>query len=303
MKPVIVIFDEAPHFLDHLAPLAIWLGIPLLVISFKDYTLVKEYYPEAECYFAKGKELVLTELLKKYDLILYSTFNRKAFEKEVGKDIKTVFVPHGNSDKDVRKDFQDEEMVFIYGQRMYDFLGPKNYITVGNYRKKYFAKKKYASPLSFTLKQKTILYAPSLGSFNPEVLRVPHYLNLVIKPHPFFERERRGLFTSISLKANIQVLEDYPLVYPLLEEVDVYLGDISSLGYDFLSCDKPLFFIGEEPLYSHRFGFRILEDIYKEIEGNSDSHQKERQDGYAYTFAPVPSKEHVYARLREYCES
>ncbi len=303
MKPAIVVFDEAPHFLDHLAPLAIWLDMPLLIPSFKDYSLVKEYYPEADCHFIDFKELVLTELLKTYDLLLYSTASRKAFEKEVGTAIKTVFVPHGNSDKDVRKEIQEEEMAFIYGQRMHDFLRPKNYITVGNYRKEYFAHKKYPSPLQFARKQKTILYAPTLESFHPEILDVPDHLNLVIKPHPFFARERSGFLATIPLKDNIQVLEEYPLVYPLLKEVDIYVGDISSLGYDFLACDKPLFFIGKEPLYSHCFGHRISKDIYKEIEKNSDSYQKARQEAYAYTFAPVPSKKSVYESLKKYYEA
>ena len=48
MKAAVVLFDDAPHFLDHLAPLAIWLGLPLLTPSVQDYDIIQKYYPEAD---------------------------------------------------------------------------------------------------------------------------------------------------------------------------------------------------------------------------------------------------------------
>lgn len=311
LKAALVVFDEAPHFLDHLAPLAIFLDLPLLLPSFKDYELVLTYYPEAKVHFVRGEELVLEQLLKKYNMLLYSTFNRRAFEKEVGAcKLKTVFVPHGNSDKSAHIPlFQEEEKAFIYGARMRDFFQAEKAFVIGNYRKAYFEKKQYPSPLRFEKKQPTILYAPSLGSFHEEILEVPEHFNLVIKLHPLFERERRGLLARLPRKPHIQILEDYPLVYPLLKEIDLYVGDISSVGYDFLAFNKPLVFIeGEGPLFSHRFGRVVTRQglwsgIEEALEKDTALYETERKEGYEYTFAEPASLKAVYEALRCYYEN
>lgn len=315
LKAAIVVFDEAPHFIDHLAPLAIWLDLPLLLPSYKDYELVRHYYPEAEVQFVRGDELVLSALLEKYELLLYSTFNRKAFEEEFRRfkqpreKLKTVFVPHGNSDKEAHIPlFQEEEMALIYGLRMQDFFQAKRFITVGNWRKDYFQKKKYPSPLKFTKTKPTVLYAPTLGSFHQEILEVPEDYNLIIKLHPLFERDNGLLVEELKRHPQICVLEEYPLVYPLLEEVDLYVGDISSVGYDFLAFNKPLVFIEDTPLYSHRFGravrrAKVWQGIEEALLKDQKGYEKERREGYAYTFASSPTKESVLGALRHYYEN
>ncbi len=40
---------------------------------------------------------------------------------------------------------------------------------------------------------------------------------------------------------NVVLIEDFPLVYPLLAATDIYLGDVSSIGYDFLMFNRPMF--------------------------------------------------------------
>ena len=39
------------------------------------------------------------------------------------------------------------------------------------------------------------------------------------------------------------VLPFYPLIYPLLNRCDLYLGDHSSVGYDVLPFEKPMVFL------------------------------------------------------------
>lgn len=298
IKSAIVVWDEAPHFLDHLAPLAAWLGFPLLLPNHKDYDLVRRYYPDAPVHFALGHELVVEELYKQYDLLLYSTFNRKA----LGTNRPSVFVPHGNSDKAGHLPyFLEEEAVFVYGQRMLDFIGAplKNPIIVGNWRKAYYEERQLTFLSPFT--KPVILYAPSLGAFHEEILDVPDGYNLLIKLHPQHERNHPGLVAKIREKANLRLLNDYPLIYPVLAKVDLYVGDISSVGYDFLAFDKPLVFLEGESLYSHRFGRvaparRVWQEIERALE--DDHHYSQaRQEGYRYTFAPRPPKEEVYKTL------
>src|SRR5438105_1920604 len=43
-------------------------------------------------------------------------------------------------------------------------------------------------------------------------------------------------------KHNLLFITDFPLIYPLLAKTDIYLGDVSSIGYDFLFFQKPMFF-------------------------------------------------------------
>ena len=39
------------------------------------------------------------------------------------------------------------------------------------------------------------------------------------------------------------VLIEFPYIYPLLEFCDIYLGDCSSVGYDFLHLNRPMYFL------------------------------------------------------------
>jgi hypothetical protein len=309
IKPAIIIWEESPHFLDHLAPLAIWLDLPLIVASHTDYELVRRYYPEANVHLGEGHEMVLSELLKKYNMLLYSTFNRKALEEEFARwpqavsKLKTVFVPHGNSDKAGHLPlFAEEEALLIYGDRMRDFIQAPHtrQIVVGNWRsKKRDFQPKIGKPL--------ILFAPSIGGFRPEVLDLLEHYNLLVKLHPRDEKERPGILATLPAHPRLQILENYPPVYPVLEHVDLYLGDISSIGYDFLHFDRPLVFLGEDSLYSHQFGrvatlSTLVQDVKKALQEDPAAYGEARRAGYRYTFAPSPSKQEVLQALRDYYE-
>lgn len=314
MKPAIVIWEESPHFLDHLAPLAIWLELPLLVASLDDYTLVRRYYPKAAVELLEGREMVLSQLLSRYNLLLYSTFNRKALEREFRawpqpvEKLKTIFVPHGNSDKSGHLPlFAEEEALLVYGDRMRDFINTQGlrHIVVGNWRQR-----EVSPPYerNFSTHRPVILYAPSIGEFKPEVLALQEHYTLLLKLHPRDERERPGILASLKKSDHVHIVENYPPIYPLLQHVDLYLGDISSVGYDFLYFDKPLVFLCNTPLYSHKFGrvsslLTLADDVRVALQEDQKAYTEARRAGYNYTFAPRPSREAVLQELRDYYEN
>ncbi|MCH9703329.1 MAG: CDP-glycerol glycerophosphotransferase family protein, partial [Chlamydiae bacterium] len=76
-----------------------------------------------------------------------------------------------------------------------------------------------------------------------------------------------------------------------LEQIDLYIGDFSSVAYDFLKFDRPLFFMADsvDPKLLP-CGHKIEEgNIFSQLEneGSSDA----RQQLYNDCFADIPPKE------------
>lgn len=336
------IHGAAEHHLDHLAPLCSLLDLPLIVTEHEIEALAHKYYPGVRVRMIDHRELPFT-VSQEFETIL-TTLPRDLFdqifffaEKLLGKKIKTVWCPHGNSDKGHASEFmealQKETRALVYGQKMVDFLEQKGAlgqlqekVLLGNYRKQFAGrhKKFYAGRLEEKLKlnkkNRTILFAPtwedvekssSFFSMGPRLIeQLPSHLNLIIKPHPNLKWQREGaifeLLESCARKPNLFVLWDFPPIYPLLEMVDIYLGDMSSIGYDFLSFDRPLFFLnpnGRDPsrdagLFLFRCGQEIPPDAYhrlydfiEERAGQSAQFSSIRQEVYAYTFGEEKSEE------------
>lgn len=83
-------------------------------------------------------------------------------------------------------------------------------------------------------------------SFPQLAQHLPPEVNLIVKLHPntiaqhTLQIERMmGRYES----GQLQFLLDFPPIYPLLDRCDAYLGDRSSIGYDFLFFDRPMFFL------------------------------------------------------------
>ena len=96
---------------------------------------------------------------------------------------------------------------------------------------------------------------------------------------------------------NILFLEDFPLIYPLLDFIDIYIGDFSSIGYDFLTFDKAMYLLKPQnkKLFSELFDIATVIDynqIFEKIEKskildqtlNSKILIKKRKKLYDYTF-------------------
>jgi CDP-glycerol glycerophosphotransferase (TagB/SpsB family) len=195
-------------------------------------------------------------------------------------------------------------------------------IPVGNFRAAYWEKQhsfyqrllREAIISQLPKKQPCLLYAPTWedadgsGSFwqaFPTLAsHLPDSLNLLVQLHPNtrkrFAIELEGLMGRYEQKKNILFLEPFPPIYPLLSLCTAYIGDLSSIGYDFLKMDKPLFFLNPNqrtglPLFA--CGMEVSpETIFKQIE-KVDLFSPIRKKTYADTFAPLPDFQTLKAAL------
>ena len=106
-----------------------------------------------------------------------------------------------------------------------------------------------------------------------------------------------------------QFIIDFPPVYPLLAQCACYIGDYSSIGYDFLAFDRPLFFLPSgkptsayhSPLYA--CGKVILPEdlphlrhiVHEHLQQAEDPYARFRQETYLYAFG----QEKAFETLRE----
>lgn len=275
-----LIYGPMEHHLDHLAPLAQLLGIPLIVTEKPLFELTAQFYPKVEKILWDYVEAA-QNLVDSFEVI-FTCLPRPLFEQIFflaqrlsGKRVGTIWVPHGNSDKGQKRGFseglEEEKVLLVYGPKMIDFFihrkelhQLKSYITTGNFRYQHYRKErafyqalvqeKIASKLPTSAR--TILYAPTwqdaeggcsfFDLFPALVNTLPDAYNLIVKLHPnlLLQEELRleQLFYRYEGKKNLLFLSHFPSIYPLLDYVDIYLGDNSSIGYDFTTMDKPLFF-------------------------------------------------------------
>lgn len=221
-------------------------------------------------------------------------------------NIRCVYCPHGNSDKGYNSTWMEgfaiEDITLLYGNRMIDFLKDvgvfnlmKNYVVVGNFRYAYYqqnkefydviAKKELLS--LFDKPQPIILYAPTWDDLEhsssfPDgcqqlLEKLPSHYNLMIKFHPRLEEQFFGHTTHFVEKygnqPNVVFIQNFCPIYALLNIVDVYVGDMSSIGYDFLAFDRPLFFFNPNnrdfnkmpELSVSRCGTEIKPDQYHQV--------------------------------------
>lgn len=273
------------YFTDHLAVICVLMGIPLLFIDETDYEMGQKYYPGLHAQKADYDELTPEFLIANYDVLFLSeqwdrhTFHEKfhLLEMKYGKMLRHVHVPHGFSDKGfyLRKT-ANEDIPLLYGQNMLDMLkhygvfsNLRTYVISGNYRYSFYNKhrdffekifqdevgSRFANP-----EHPMGLYAPTWKDLEEStsffegcssiVDGLPHGHNLVIKLHPRLELDDPGLFYHLvgkyEKKPNVLFLKDFPLVYPLLAKSSYYIGDMSSVGYDFLPFNRPMFFLNQQ---------------------------------------------------------
>ena len=285
MKPLrfaTLISDQDRQFIDHLAPISEKLKIPLIISDEEIESLIKTYYPLVRVIYKDPLDLgfYITQNFEViYTCLPNPIFREVVFTAELvhEKTLFNVWCPHGNSDKGLieKGSFNQLEGIIITG----------NYRLKHYNENKSFYQKKLMELINFN-NNKTILYAPTWKddedsssfdvAFKPIIETLPDHLNLLIKPHPnlFASPELFELFLcQFPKKKNVAVLSDFPPVYPLLDFVDFYLGDMSSVGYDFLSFNKPMFFLNtnkrnpkeDKGLYLTRCGPLIEPEDYENI--------------------------------------
>lgn len=340
------------HHVDHLGVLCIGLGQPLLFTDERQLELCKKYYPKLDARFVDHGYATFENIAPAYDCVFNTNFGGKMWVQEqealfphIAKKMRSVYCPHGNSDKGQNyiwmEHFADEDIVLLYGQRMVDFLKEKQVlhhihhpVMTGNYRHLYFKQNRsYYEKLmnevlsQFPKKQPTILYAPT---WNPDessffegvgyVLdHLPSCYNLIFKPHPFLEQKNLGRMIYLEEKykeqKNLIWLKEFPLIYPLLDKIDLYIGDVSSVGYDLLAFNKPMFFLSPQidqnapqDYYLFRCGTVISPSQYDQIYSMIEKHLPEdanqfsaiRKEIYDYTFGKERAFEEIKADIFSY---
>lgn len=343
------------HLTEHLAHICVIMGIPLLLTN-EDFAIeVKRLYPGLETLLVEWDKVNPEYLIQNFDLLIQSEYwGRKDFyskfsdlEKKYNKTIRDVHCPHGFSDK--YRWFEQavwEDILLVYGDNMLDMFKGMGidqhlnaYVRTGNYRYSYYLKHKefYDNLVQekiwsrFAVKQPTILYAPSWfdQDNNPSMYgastilldKLPSHYNFIFKPHPVQEHidapNLYKLMGKYEKKSNVVFVNDFQVIYPMLAHSDIYIGDISSVGYDFLSFKRPMFFLNQEKIDSktdrrtflYQCGVEVVPekygDIYSIIESSlkTDAQQfKAIRDAiYHYTFGdPIPEKELKSAIINSY---
>ena len=319
------------HHLDHLAPLCSLLKIPLILSTQEQQRLATTYYPDLATRPLESAEAIV----KQFDSLITSTpralFDQTFFFAQhlLGKEIETFWCPHGNSDKGRVSTFmeglKEEGTALVYGPLMADFLKAKGItaqqITIGNYRLAYFEKHRgfYKGLLPPLQKTTTRLWAPTWNdeeksssfpwALQPLLQNLPEKWQLIIKLHPHlydqFTSKIAALKSQIEERPNIHLVEGFPPIYPLLEKVDLYVGDRSSIGYDYLAFDRPMVFFDKPnphlPLLSCGPTAPFADPYPTIVEelSNKERYSEQRQRLYKQTFAEYnPCKADLHSLSR-----
>ncbi len=322
------------HALDHIAPLAAALGMPLITTEERNFELARRYYPQVEVRHMPDLESQFSHLAQEFDALFeckyWAPHLKPLFQELYGKKMRLVFCPHGQSDKGLiaplLAPYAGQDTVLLYGdlhiQMLKDLeIWPKlsNFAIVGNYRLSFYQKYKsfydalVEREVPLCKKNRTLLYAPtwqdgergsSFFRYGPKILsELPTEWNLIVKVHPLLEQRDPAHFYSIAAqlekKPNAILIHEFPLVYPLLSIADAYLGDSSSVGYDFLSFERPIFFLASgQPARLHSSG-RVIDpekSIYSQLEATSPFKEEQRAL-YTYAFGQPIDEETLRVRI------
>ena len=320
------------HHLDHVGPFCSLIGIPLVVTDEEIARLAKTYYPDLRVIYWNYIEISF-KLAEQFNTV-FSSMARPFIEdifflsqKLTGKKLTSIWLPHGNSDKGHASVFmeglKEDLYACVYGQKMIDFLKIKGAfhqlkacIPVGNFRYTYYLKYKdfYDNLIQQVLpvSQSVILYAPtwkdqenstSFYEACPSLIdHIPDNHHLVIKLHPnLTDLEVDRWIDLYHHKQNVTFLREWTPIYPLLNKTSVYIGDMSSIGYDFLTFNRPMFFLNQNQrsltqdpgLFLHQAGISLMPNEYsniytlmqQEIPRDQEKFSSIRAKIYSYTFA------------------
>lgn len=306
-----LIYGPDAHHLDHLAVICSFMEIPLIATDEEIASNAKIFYPHLDIllwdYVEVGQKLV-----SHFDIIFYSIprilFDEAFFFQQMmhQKKINTIWCPHGNSDKGntiyFMEELKNEEIIIAYGKRMVEFLKRKNVyqnlkkcVLAGNLRYLYYLQNKdfydrlVGSDIArkLPLSEKTVLYAPTWQDFEKSssfseatdhlIKNLPGNWNLIVKLHPNLLQQEpikiQKFIDQYEDQGRVLFLKNFPPVYPILNISDIYIGDMSSIGYDFLTFNRPMFFLNQnlrdkmtdDGLYLFRCGIEVRPEQYRDI--------------------------------------
>ncbi len=288
--------------------------MPLFIEEEKNFTLFKHYYPMAESIHFPEMASDLSFFAKNFDELYECKFwlphLKKLFADLYQKEMRLIFCAHGQSDKGfgapLLHPYASQDCCMIYGKLFKEMLQElkisANCKETGNYRLSHYlkyqefydsiAKKEILS--KFPNPQFTLLYAPTwkdadgATSFFQNISSLcetlPSSINLIVKVHPLLEQRDPAQYYHIAhiieQMPNRLLLETFLPIYPLLACADAYLGDYSSVGYDFLYFQKPMFFLLNESLPKgkiHHCGL-VLKSIDELFENLAENPYRDQQE-------------------------
>ncbi len=287
-----LIYDDSRHYIDHLAPFCAQIGWPLIVCEPTIADLCRQFYPDLQVLESPFWELKLPPYVVACDPV---PMIEAAFP---GQKTKAIWLPHGNSDKGWKGPFFQGlgEVALVYGQRMIDFMRAKNVhpqtLSVGNFRYRYFLKHHRFYESQFSI-PRGILYAPTWedsennGSFwkaFPELAeKFPH---LIVKLHPNTIRKYEAKIEVLMGRYSNRFLPDTPPIYPILSQCEALICDMSSIGYDFLTFDRPLHFVNQNRDFP----------LHRCIDSQT------RKETYVSTFDSDPDWNQIREKIYSLCE-
>lgn len=345
------------HYIDHLAPLCSQLEIPLLVTEEDVEKTVRSFYPKVKVILINAIALP-EHIVENFSIIFICSprllFDEICFFAQAmrQKKVHTIWCPHGNSDKGNKVGWMEalekERALLVYGKKMVDFLQRKQVVLenkhlfpIGNYRKRYYEDHKalYDQMVGSIVGKtppkenaKTILYAPtwedaeSSSSFYkglPYLIEtLPENWKLLIKPHPNLLIDPQGKgeewMEAYTSQHNVVLIKNFPPIYPLLAASSIYIGDLSSIGYDALFFSMPMFFLSprgegkDDPsFYLYRCGVEIFPEdyaqIYNIVEAELPKDQElfanVRKEVYDYTFSSEIETKELREKMNLFCQT
>ncbi|MDN3507919.1 MAG: CDP-glycerol glycerophosphotransferase family protein [Simkaniaceae bacterium] len=309
------------HHLDHLLPLAEIIDIPVIVTDQDLFEIGKKCYPHVDLNYIPHAQFSPQHLATHFDALFTSAKYWRLelgglIELLTGKKLDFLYCPHGNSDKgnyDVTLDpFRCQENAIIYGDQMLNRLESwdvklQKVCAIGNYRLSYYLENKnrldslVKDELLIPKRKKTLFYAPSWDNsslFHIEkqaICTIPNDIHLIVKLHPYLKEKHPSTYSHFKSLCDdneqITFIDNLPTIYPILDLCDGYIGDTSSIGYDFLFYDRPLFFIGDQSEATPLFDTGIMVDgsLWESIDKHWDQSflSKKRKELYTYAFGKM----------------
>jgi CDP-glycerol glycerophosphotransferase (TagB/SpsB family) len=107
--------------------------------------------------------------------------------------------------------------------------------------------------------------------------KLPEQYNLIVRLHPNIILQHPLKIDTIiedcADRAEVVFAHDFPPIYPLIDLIDIYIGDASSIGYDVAYMGKPMFLLNQngrdalkDPgMYLFRCGVEIKKEQYGDI--------------------------------------
>lgn len=302
-KIAALLYENDAGHLDHLAPFCALNDFPLFLTSKELYKAAISQYENLQIILDTPIS-VCSNIAKNYDTLVSTLpiqLLKPMFLLEqalLNKNLTFYWLPHGSSGKKNMSALKEEEHLLVYGNKMKKSL-PADVQDktqfIGNFRQKYFLlhQKFYKNLVAkhFSFSDKNILYAPSWEEENIErwiaslIAHKKESMHLFIKLHPNTYLKNGGvLHEKFAASKGVFFIKNFFPIYPLLDHVDHLFTDISSIGYDFLSFDKPLSFTTKNDDMLHKCGKEVeIDDPYIPFE--KEHYSTNRKELYAETFS------------------